>query len=296
MLGAQLAVKNGRIVQKRKVEVFPLDGWFLKEELTRDQGNIFFVHTKYLLIDPLSDDPLICTGSANFSENSLTTNDENMILIRGSTRVADIYMTEFDRLFRHFYFRDVANETAIQYVMLAVAGGRRRAVLLCRVVVAVAGSCCRAGAAHRNGHRARPRADDHRGWPAYACRKQPIERRPPILGIYTVSNPGVRARLGATDPAMTVPSVKKLAIKDAVRRALVEHGEEPPHRFGMSDDDPNNVVLAISAMRDCKLQYPNKRFFVINTNHEEYVKLEIFPMAHPVTAAKSGAHLLQDDS
>ena len=37
-----------------------------------------------------------------------------MILIRGSTRVADIYMTEFDRLFRHFYFRDVANEVAMK--------------------------------------------------------------------------------------------------------------------------------------------------------------------------------------
>lgn len=112
VLGAQFAVKEGRIVNKRKVDVFPLDKWFLKEELTRAKGNIFFVHTKYLLIDPLSNDPLICTGSANFSENSLTSNDENMLLIRGSTRVADIYMTEFDRLFRHFYFRDVANETA----------------------------------------------------------------------------------------------------------------------------------------------------------------------------------------
>lgn len=28
------------------------------------------------------------------------------------TRVADIYMTEFDRIFRHFYFRDIANEPA----------------------------------------------------------------------------------------------------------------------------------------------------------------------------------------
>jgi phosphatidylserine/phosphatidylglycerophosphate/cardiolipin synthase-like enzyme len=112
VLGAEFTVKNGKVVAKRKVKTFPLDRWYLKEELTRDQGNIFFVHTKYLLIDPLSTDPLICTGSANFSENSLTSNDENMVLIRGSTRVADIYMTEFDRLFRHFYFRDVANEVA----------------------------------------------------------------------------------------------------------------------------------------------------------------------------------------
>ena len=32
--------------------------------------------------------------------------------MRGNTRVADIYMTEFDRIFRHFYFRDIANELA----------------------------------------------------------------------------------------------------------------------------------------------------------------------------------------
>jgi len=37
-------------------------------------------------------------------------NDENLLLIRGNTRVADIYLTEFDRLWRHFYFRDIANE------------------------------------------------------------------------------------------------------------------------------------------------------------------------------------------
>ena len=35
-----------------------------------------------------------------------------MLLIRGNTRVADIYMTEFDRIFRHFYFRDIADELA----------------------------------------------------------------------------------------------------------------------------------------------------------------------------------------
>jgi hypothetical protein len=42
----------------------------------------------------------------------LLQNDENMLLVRGNTRVADIYMTEFDRIFRHFYFRNIANELA----------------------------------------------------------------------------------------------------------------------------------------------------------------------------------------
>jgi predicted enzyme related to lactoylglutathione lyase len=107
---------------------------------------------------------------------------------------------------------------------------------------------------------------------------------PPILGIYTVSNESVRLRLGVTDKAMTIPSVKKIAIKRAVDVALERYGAKPPHRFGMSDDDPANVVLAISAMRDCRLKYPDKRFFVINTNGTEFVKLEIFPMDDPVTA------------
>jgi phosphatidylserine/phosphatidylglycerophosphate/cardiolipin synthase-like enzyme len=107
------------------IPTFELDKWFLKEELARRDGSgfVFFIHTKFLLVDPLSDDPLVCSGSANFSANSLNTNDENMLLIRGSTRVADIYLTEFDRIFRHFYFRDVANDVAQR-------GGKSRAVFL----------------------------------------------------------------------------------------------------------------------------------------------------------------------
>lgn len=58
-----------------------------------------------MLIDPLSADPVVVTGSANFSEPSTKENDENMLVIRGDTRVADIYLTEFNRLFNHYYFR-----------------------------------------------------------------------------------------------------------------------------------------------------------------------------------------------
>ena len=113
-----------------------------------------------------------------------------------------------------------------------------------------------------------------------------------ILGIYTVSNPGVQKELGVTDRNMSIPAMKKIAIKAAVEKALETYGKEPPHRFGMSDDDPNNVMLAINAMRDCKEKYPDKRFFVVNTNKDHYVKLEIFPMLHPVTADAEGKRLL----
>src|SRR5262249_4240012 len=71
--------------------------------------NVDYLHTKYLLIDPLTDDPTVMTGSANFSDNSTTMNDENMLVIRGDTRVADIFLTEFMRLFNHFQHRHMIN-------------------------------------------------------------------------------------------------------------------------------------------------------------------------------------------
>jgi len=34
-----------------------------------------------------------------------------MVIIRGNRRVADIYFTEFNRLFNHYYFRSVVEAT-----------------------------------------------------------------------------------------------------------------------------------------------------------------------------------------
>lgn len=116
----QVTEKKGKDAEGKSVTKivpipnFKIERWFLKEELERQSGDgfVFYIHTKFLLVDALSDDPLVCTGSANFSTPSLTANDENMLLVRGDTRVADIYLTEFDRIFRHFYSRDVINEMA----------------------------------------------------------------------------------------------------------------------------------------------------------------------------------------
>lgn len=91
-----------------------LDAWFREEEHYRRVGHIFYVHTKIMLVDILTNDPLVFTGSANYSPNSLLSNDENMLLIRGDTHVADIYVTEFERLFNHFYFRHIAQLLARQ--------------------------------------------------------------------------------------------------------------------------------------------------------------------------------------
>lgn len=73
--------------------------------------HVSYVHSKFLLMDPLGADPIVVTGSANFSAASTNDNDENMLVIRGDRRVADIYFTEFNRLFNHYYFRAVAEAT-----------------------------------------------------------------------------------------------------------------------------------------------------------------------------------------
>lgn len=76
-------------------------------KLLQVNKHVVYVHSKFLLMDPLGKDPIVVTGSANFSKASTNDNDENMLLIRSEQRVADIYFTEFNRLFNHYYFRSV---------------------------------------------------------------------------------------------------------------------------------------------------------------------------------------------
>ena len=81
------------------------DGW-LKERLTGLNSKVNYIHNKFMLIDPLSNDPIVIGGSANFSDASTNKNDENMLLVKGNKRVADIYFGEFMRLFSHYSFRE----------------------------------------------------------------------------------------------------------------------------------------------------------------------------------------------
>jgi phosphatidylserine/phosphatidylglycerophosphate/cardiolipin synthase-like enzyme len=79
--------------------------------------HVVYVHLKFLLHDPLGPDPIVVTGSANFSEASTKENDENMVIIRGDRRVADIYFTEFNRLWGHYQYRSVVEAVAKQPTM-----------------------------------------------------------------------------------------------------------------------------------------------------------------------------------
>ena len=82
------------------------DRWLKEIDRVTAEVNVRWVHTKFLMIDPLGPDPIVITGSANFSDASTETNEENMLIIRGSRRVADIYFTEFLRIYSHHAFRE----------------------------------------------------------------------------------------------------------------------------------------------------------------------------------------------
>ncbi len=82
------------------------DRWLKERRQLTSDANVRYIHTKYMLVDPLSDNPVVVTGSANFSEASTNTNNENMVVIRNDRRVADIYVGEFMRLYSHYAFRE----------------------------------------------------------------------------------------------------------------------------------------------------------------------------------------------
>jgi phosphatidylserine/phosphatidylglycerophosphate/cardiolipin synthase-like enzyme len=83
------------------------DKW-LAEKLSGLNRHARFIHTKFMLVDPLGPDPVVISGSANFSDASTNANDENMLVIRGNRSVADIYLTEYMRLWNHYAFREWA--------------------------------------------------------------------------------------------------------------------------------------------------------------------------------------------
>ena len=102
----------------RDVEVVAgsyIDSDFDQWAAEKSAGSLFesgvnFLHNKIILIDPLGDVPTVISGSANYSENSTSKNDENTLVIKGDDRVADIYFTEYVRLFDHFAFREWLGE------------------------------------------------------------------------------------------------------------------------------------------------------------------------------------------
>ncbi|MGY2990337.1 phosphatidylserine/phosphatidylglycerophosphate/cardiolipin synthase-like enzyme [Bradyrhizobium sp. USDA 4508] len=103
------AVRSNQIVvgPPKWFSLNAFDDW-LEERKNPFSENVEYIHTKFMLVDPLGDDPWVVAGSANFSTASTNQNDENMLVIRGDGRVVDIYLGEFMRIYNHLSFRSWA--------------------------------------------------------------------------------------------------------------------------------------------------------------------------------------------
>jgi phosphatidylserine/phosphatidylglycerophosphate/cardiolipin synthase-like enzyme len=66
------------------------------------------VHSKVIVIDPNGDNPVVITGSHNFSASASGKNDENMVIIRGDKELARAYAVNVQAVYDHYNFRAVA--------------------------------------------------------------------------------------------------------------------------------------------------------------------------------------------
>ena len=91
-----------------------LEGW-LRENMKGQKGNLL-VHTKAVVTDFTSDAPTIISGSHNLSAAASNGNDENYLIIRGDTDLADRYGLELLRFYEHYRFRYFAKKLALKQV------------------------------------------------------------------------------------------------------------------------------------------------------------------------------------
>lgn len=98
---------------------------------------------------------------------------------------------------------------------------------------------------------------------------------PNYLCVFPVNHQETRNLLGDPNYKRGVPELKKQAIIHSVEEAMKAYGENPYHRFGMSDDDPSNLEVIVDAMRELKKTFPQNAFFVFNTQNKQILREEI---------------------
>ncbi|MDD5363493.1 MAG: phospholipase D-like domain-containing protein [Ignavibacteria bacterium] len=107
-------IVNGEYFQKPMFDwLQEINSGFLLNEKPNSVFGTNYVHNKVLLVDPFSKSPVIISGSANFSDASVSSNDENTMVIKSGKdlrRICDIYFTEFYRIFHHFFVRQATKE------------------------------------------------------------------------------------------------------------------------------------------------------------------------------------------
>jgi len=87
------------------------DDWFKLRGSAGQKGSLY-IHLKAIIADFTSDNPTIISGSHNLSKGASESNDENYLVIRGNTDLADAYGVEVLRFFDHYRFRHFLKKLA----------------------------------------------------------------------------------------------------------------------------------------------------------------------------------------
>jgi phosphatidylserine/phosphatidylglycerophosphate/cardiolipin synthase-like enzyme len=110
------------LVQRGDMKIPPLEvvqpagldqdvtGWAAevsRQSFLKDIG-FAIVHSKVVVIDPNGSDPVVVTGSHNFSASATQKNDENLLIIRGNAALAKAYSVCIQSIYDHYEFRAVA--------------------------------------------------------------------------------------------------------------------------------------------------------------------------------------------
>ncbi len=71
-------------------------------------------HSKVLVVDPFGADPIVVTGSHNFSKSASESNDENFVVIRNHRKLAEAYAVNCIQTYNHYRWRAYLQQKAQQ--------------------------------------------------------------------------------------------------------------------------------------------------------------------------------------
>ncbi len=72
------------------------------------------IHDKIVVIDPMSDDCVVVTGSHNLGYRASYNNDENLLIVRGHEALAKAYAVHVMDIYDHYRFRYVIQQQGTQ--------------------------------------------------------------------------------------------------------------------------------------------------------------------------------------
>jgi phosphatidylserine/phosphatidylglycerophosphate/cardiolipin synthase-like enzyme len=98
-----------------------LAGWateVMRRDFLMGQGGVIghaIVHSKAIVIDPFTN-PVVITGSHNFSQSASSKNDENLLIVKGNKGLAERYAVNIMGIYQHYRWRAYLQDCAAQGV------------------------------------------------------------------------------------------------------------------------------------------------------------------------------------